>query len=307
MSIELNFDDDELKNYSSMYVYKDVEHVNARQDGEAVRKTNTVAPSVIATTFRDSLPDSLVGRVEFEEKVQVKPDPVIDANSLSSPEEELELSESLPDLFEEKVNIEEKVQVEPGPASETDPVSSLEEQLQAMDPEDLRAIDRELGKLKQNPPSANFYLKLQQVVELMLNMHVRLGEKERIQKDGEKRKFNQSNQEWGKLQRETGDRGLNFTWIALGLMLIPVILPGANQTDKEFANFFAREGCTNIANMFNSDTQSKQQMVRAVSELAMAEINAMMNKGSSDSSSKEQVIGILEKASQSYTQAARAG
>jgi hypothetical protein len=267
MSIELYLDNDDLKSYSNAYVNNNVVHLNDRQDEKAIRKTNTVAASVIESTFQNSSHSSLEGRVSIEEKIPVSQTPRI----------------------------------------EYDPVSTLEKHLQTLDPKDLKAIDRELENLKQNSHTPNFYIKLQQVVELMLNMHVKLGEKERIQKEGEKRKFNQSNQEWSKLQRETGDRGLNFTWIALGIMLIPVILPGTNEIDKQFVNFFAKEGCTNIANMFNSDTQSKQQMVRAVSELAMAEINAMMNKSSSDSSSKEQVLRILDTAIQSYTQASRAG
>lgn len=183
-------------------------------------------------------------------------------------------------------------------------VLSPKEQLLAMDPEELLAIEKELVELKNNPAEPNYLIRVQMLIGKILAQFIRISEKERVQKEDQKEKYNTSNKEWGNLQREVGDRGLNFTWIALGLMVSQFLLP---QNDQAIVSFLADRGCKNLSDMFNTETQSKQRQVEGISQLAMAEINAMMNKGSSDASTKQEFINLLDKIYESLKRAAQAG
>ncbi len=194
-------------------------------------------------------------------------------------------------------------------ASESDapvsaePTPSPKDQLMAMDPEILRAMDKAL----ENPPTeeaeVNYLIRVQSVIGKILAQFIRIAEKERVQKDDQKVKYNKATTEWGKYQKEVGDRGFNFTWIALGVMVSQFAFP---QADREIISFLGKEGCNNLSNMFNTETQSKQKMVDAIGQLAYAEIQAMMNKGASDSN-KQEFIQLLDKILNSLKEAARNG
>lgn len=181
---------------------------------------------------------------------------------------------------------------------------SLEDQLLRMDPESLRAIEQELVKGQNDPPEPYYQIALQQAIEKMLDLHIKMSKEESSRKNDQKGKYTKSNKEWGVYQKELGDRGLNFTWVALGLMASQFLLPEA---DREFVSFLSKEGCTNLASMFNAETQTRQRLVEAVAQLALAEINAMMNKGSSDSSSKQEILNLLEKLYELLKRAAQTG
>jgi hypothetical protein len=185
---------------------------------------------------------------------------------------------------------------------EASQVLSPEEQLLEMNPDDLRDIDNELANLQINPPDPYYYNRLQEVVAKMLTLHIKMAEKERVSKDNQKAKYNKSNKDWGEYQKEMGDRGFKFTWIGLVVLASQFIVP---ESDRQFVTYLSKEGCSNIATMLNNDTQSKQKMVEGISQIAMAEINAMMNKGSSDASSKQEILSLLEKASEAQRRAAQ--
>ena len=59
--------------------------------------------------------------------------------------------------------------------------------------------------------------------------------------------------------------------------------------------------------MFRTPSAYTQKMADAASQLALGEINAMLNKGSSDASSKQEVLGLLEKMYELQRRAAQAG
>ena len=79
----------------------------------------------------------------------------------------------------------------------------------------------------------------------------------------------------------------------------------APEGDRQFVSYLSKEGCTNLSAMLNNESQARQKMVEGVSQIAMAEINAMMNKGSSDASSKQEILSLLEKASEAQRRAAQ--
>ncbi|MGB7978348.1 MAG: hypothetical protein WCF19_04215 [Chlamydiales bacterium] len=180
---------------------------------------------------------------------------------------------------------------------------SLKEQIMAFDLDMVKAIDEELGKLNAAKIEPNYFLKLEQAVVAMLMLQIQINNHDRVKKEAYELKVSTSTKKWGECQKEIGDRGLNFTWITLGVMALQFVAP---QNDQPFIKYFAEHGCTNISNMFNGETQSKQKIVDTVSQLAMAEINAQMNKGSSDSSSKQEVLSLLEKMTEVMRRAAQA-
>lgn len=184
-----------------------------------------------------------------------------------------------------------------------DPIPpSPEEVVRAMDPEELRAFDQALESPVTLEP--NYLIRIQTLIGQILAQFSRLAEKERIQKEEQKAKITTASREWGKLQEEMGDRGFKFAWVSLGLMCSQFLVP---DSDQQFLKFLSEEGCKNLVGMFNSETQSRQKMVDTVSALANTEITAMMNKGSSDASAKQEFINVLEKANESLKRAAQAG
>lgn len=279
MSIEIGSleDRDELKNYLE---FEPTEHVNARQDKETVLKTKSLGASTIATPHSNFQPQPLTGRV-------------------GDPSQEISISHASSPIDVE----DDSKEIEAPP-----PRFSPEEQLLEMNPEDLRAIERELIHLKTNPPEPYYQAKLLEVVEKMLTLHIKRAEEDVRQKKGQKNTYSESNKKWGEYQKEMGDRRMNFTWAALGFMALQFV-PAARptETDIKFLTYFSQEGCKNLAEMFNSEAYSRQKMVEGVAQIAMAEINAMMNKDSSSESSKQAPLGALEKANEAQRRAAQAG
>lgn len=278
MSIELDLEETKI-GAGGAYAFHISDHIDQREDKETILKTKAYDISAIATAISNAQALSLEGR----------------AVSIDSLEGQLQaMDPEMLRVIDKELGEIQSNRSEDVPSEEVESTAPLEEQ--------MNEIVELLDDLKTTPPGPNYWIKIQTVVGKMLAMHIRLAEKERVQKDEQKAKFNKSNKEWGNFQREIGDRGFNFTWIALGVMALQFVAP---ESDKQFVAYIAKEGCQNIANMLNSDTQSKQQMVRAASELAMAEINAMMNKGSSDSSSKQEQISLLDKTGDAFRRAAQ--
>ncbi|PIS02769.1 MAG: hypothetical protein COT85_01690 [Chlamydiae bacterium CG10_big_fil_rev_8_21_14_0_10_42_34] len=171
------------------------------------------------------------------------------------------------------------------------------------EPHDLLACEQKLTEALQNPVvEPNYMSKVQSLIAKILAQFVRIADKERHQKEEQKKKFTNSNLESGKLLREMGDRGFKFTGITLALMASKFM---AREGDQEFISYFAQNGCKNLADMYNSETQSRQKQIDAIAALAQTELNSLMNKG--DPSSKQELINLLEKVLESLKRAAQAG
>lgn len=163
----------------------------------------------------------------------------------------------------------------------------------------------------------NYITRVQALISKILIQFTKIADKDRAQKRLQEQMYSKSNKEFGDYQREIGDRGFNFTLISLGFMGSQFLLPvasralnfplseGAQKVCQEVGSFLSNQGCTNLASMFNSETQAKQKQTDAVAQLAMSEMNAMMNKGSSDASNKDQFIRVLDELGQSIKRAAQ--
>ncbi len=163
-------------------------------------------------------------------------------------------------------------------------------------------IEQEIQELKENPDAPNYMIRVQQVIGKILAQFTRIAEKERVNKDEQKATYKLSNREWATLQREVGNRGFNFTLLAVGLMAGGLFLP---KPDQELAFYFSKEGCSNLANMFNSETQGRQRQFDTVGQLSYSELNAMMNKSSSADSSKQEFINLLDRVFEALKRAAQ--
>lgn len=179
-------------------------------------------------------------------------------------------------------------------------IPSPREHLLAMDPQTLREIDRALDELPSEP---NYLIRVQNLIGKILEQFITIAENDRVKKEAQKIEYNKAIKEWGRYTKEMGDRGWRFTWISVIVLAAQFAAP---QNDREIISFLAKEGCNNLSNMFNADTQAKQKQVDALGQLAYSEIQAMMNKGSSDSN-KQEFISLLEKVNDSLRRAAQAG
>ncbi len=186
-----------------------------------------------------------------------------------------------------------------------DPLEPITLSHPAADPEYLRAVDQELGRLqeKATPEEVNFLIKIREVIGKILAQFSEISEKDRFQMEEMKLKYRRSSQDAADLQRSLGNAGL---WIAgIGFAVLLSQFGFKNPADREVMKFLS-EQCPNIGGMFTSRYQANQKEADALSQLMLAEYNAKTSKSQSESSSKQEVVNLLDKALESMKRAASA-
>lgn len=160
-------------------------------------------------------------------------------------------------------------------------------------------IELQLEELQIAAPSEPSYLiQIQHVIAKMLSLQIMIRERDRVQKNEHRDLYKGSNEKWGSYQKQLGSRSFAFTFVSLAVLASQFLLPqmtGIEMTeiDKKIVEFLAKDGCNNVLTLFNAETQKRQKEVEGISTLAMAEINAAMNKSTSESSQTQELISLL--------------
>lgn len=143
------------------------------------------------------------------------------------------------------------------------------------------------------------------IAKILVQMN-RISEKDRTQIDEMKKKYETAYKNSAGLTRQIAWNGLVFS----GIALIPLVLhaaPGADAFDREMANAFASQVIPGGGRMWNAAHEADQKKADSLANLLLQEYSAKTAKGSSESSSKQELIGILDKAVSALKEAARAG
>ncbi len=186
-----------------------------------------------------------------------------------------------------------------------DPLEPITLSHPAMNPESLKAVDQELARLQENaaPEEVNFLIKIREVIGKILAQFSEISEKDRFQTEDMKLKYRKSSQDAADLQRSLGNAGL---WIAgIGFAVLLSQFGFKNPADREVMKFLS-EQCPNIGGMFTSRYQASQKESDALSSLMLAEYNAKTSKTQSETSSKQEIVSLLDKALESMKRAASA-
>lgn len=161
----------------------------------------------------------------------------------------------------------------------------------------------------------NYRTELEDLIAKLLTQISDIAKQDREQKRTYEARYLAASKEAGYAGIEMGNRGLTFAIVSLGLLasqfLTPVGLahyghPMSDTLHKSFSelsSFLSNHGCNQLASMFNSQTQAHQREFDSISQLAMSEINAMMNKSSD--ASKQELLRILESMHEALRSAAR--
>jgi hypothetical protein len=181
----------------------------------------------------------------------------------------------------------------------------------SMDPEFLKAVDTEFARLSavstedekiaEPEAEANFLIRVRKVVAEILAQLSKVSEKDRFQMEDMKQKYRNSSQEAADLQRTLGNAGLIVSVIGFGVLLSQFGFK--NPADREVMKFLS-EQCPSIGGMFTSRYQAHQKEADALSQLMLAEYNAKTSKSQSESSSKQEITNLLDKALESMKRAA---
>lgn len=181
--------------------------------------------------------------------------------------------------------------------------ADIVEQLKEIDPEHFQAVEKAI--LENAQPDTNYMIKIRNLIAQILVQLNKIAEKDRTQIDEMKTKYKNSTLEAANLQRDLGWNGLKFSGVALAASFLQFLSP--HQSDREIVNIFAKECCPKLGDMFGSSIQANMHQSNSLANLVLQEYTAKTQKGQSDSSNKQELIGILDKVLQSVKEAARAG
>ncbi len=178
-------------------------------------------------------------------------------------------------------------------------------QLSGIDSEHFQAVEKAITNGENREPDTNYIIKVQCLVAQILAQLNRISEKDRTQIDQLKSKYKSKALEAADLQRTLGAHGLKFSLVALGASFLQFTTPF--QSDRDILNILTREVCPKVGDLFGSSIQADMGQANSISSLLINEYQAKTSKGSSDASSKQEIISILEKALESLKRAASAG
>ncbi len=207
----------------------------------------------------------------------------------------------MPDLtkFSSSVSLAERVSAG---AIEESPKSLLE-QLEEIPAEHFAAVEQAITDNVE--PDQNFMLKVQVLVAQILAQLNRISENDREKTEKLKTKYRTATLEAANLQRECGKNGLLFAGIVFGTSLLQFASPNAD--DRSIANIFANQVCEKTGQLFDAGLRADMGQATNLANLLLQEYQAKASKGSSDSSNKQEITGMLEKALRLLESAARSG
>jgi len=176
----------------------------------------------------------------------------------------------------------------------------------AMATENLQAIENEFTRLEANPEpgEVNFLIKVREVIAGILAQLSEISQSDRSQTERTKLAFKEASNDAANLTRKLGNAGLCIAGIGFAVLLSQFGFK--NPADREVMKFLS-EQCPNIGGMFTSRYQATQKEADALAQLMLAEYNAKTSKTQSESSSKQEIINLLDKVLESMKRAASAG
>ena len=179
----------------------------------------------------------------------------------------------------------------------------IAEQLGEIDSDHFTAVESAIAV--EEPVEANYMIRVRSLIASILVQLNTIAEKDRHQIDDMKKNYKKSTLAAATLQRELGSNGLKFSLVALGASFLQFLSP--HQSDREIMNIFAREFCPKLGEMFSSGIKSNMDQETALAQLVLNEYSAKTQKGTNDSSNKQELIQILDRVLESRKRAAQSG
>ncbi len=164
----------------------------------------------------------------------------------------------------------------------------------------------EIETLCQKLPNVetSYIVKVQQIVGLLLAQLNRISQKDRDQIDSMKKKFYGATEDSAEQLRGSGWNDFKFALMGLGASLLQ-FSPYAS--DQLIGKTLAEQFFPSLGRLWGNDMQARMRMADAVANMVLQEYSAKTSKGQSDSSNKQEIIGILDKVLQALREAARSG
>lgn len=180
----------------------------------------------------------------------------------------------------------------------------LIDQLKEIDHEHFVAVEKALTEPTSFEP--NYIIRVQNLVGQILVQLNRIAEKDRVQIEGMKSKYQRSTQQVANSLRALGSHGLQFSMLVFGASFLQFLSP--YQSDRKIANIFAKEVCPKLGNLFGGATiQINKYQAESIANLVLQEYSAKTQKGGSDANTKQEITSILDKILESLKRAAQAG
>lgn len=173
------------------------------------------------------------------------------------------------------------------------------EQLETFDPTAATITPPE-----SNDVEANYMFQIRSLIAQILVQLNRISQKDRDQIEKLKGEYKKLTQETASLQKQIGTNNLMFSVITLGAAFFQI---AENPIDRQFAKIFAENVCPRLGEMFASDIQANTTRSMNLANLLLQEYTAKTQKGQADSSNKQEMIQLLDRALNGLSQAARAG
>lgn len=151
---------------------------------------------------------------------------------------------------------------------------------------------------------ASYAFQIRTLIAKILVQLNRISQKDRDQINKLKIEYKRLTKETAGFQRQLGRNNLFFAVATLGVSLFQI---AENPVDKNVAKMFAEHVCPKVGEMFGSGIQANTTHSMNLSNLLLQEYQSKSSKGQSDSSNKQELTQMLDRALNGLTQAARAG
>lgn len=179
---------------------------------------------------------------------------------------------------------------------------TIVEMLDEVEPQHFQAVEQAIEETEELDTS--YLIQIRELIAEILMQLNRISQTQSEETREIKNKYKTSTYDAAAMQRELGWHGLKFAGIAMTASLLCL---SQNAADREIAGIFAREFCPKLGDMFGSSIQANMNQTNSLAQLILQEYTAKTQQKQSDSSSKQELIGILTNVLQSLKESARPG
>ncbi len=178
----------------------------------------------------------------------------------------------------------------------------LSEQLPLMDPSTVDALEEQLDL----PPNSaqNYMSRLNGIIAAILAQLQRVSEKDKAKTEQLKKEYKANTLTAVGLQRQLGSSGLKYAFLTFAVSFLQ-LLP--NETDKSIANVFGNQICTKLGDMASYGIQGGLTDKNNSAQLLMNDLNNLTNQTQSQSNSKQEMTGVLDRAQRLFQVATQGG
>lgn len=149
----------------------------------------------------------------------------------------------------------------------------------------------------------NYIIKVQNLVAKILMQLNRISEKDRVQIDALKVKYQKTTADAANYTRNLGRSTFAFSILSLGASFTAL---SQDQTHRVIGETLTREFCPKLGELFGSKIHSDKYQAESLAQLTLNEYSSKTQKSSSDANSKQEVLNILDKVMESLKRAAQA-